>query len=452
MIPNPHNNASLIMGGFGTVAEGAKPFIEEMRTNQDFDLLSQQAMQLMEQGVSPQEAAARLKGGGAPPQGQPAPGGQRPGLVAPTVPVGTPQQPNIVPRTIGPSSPLQDRPQSQAPQGQSILGAPRPAVMPEMAQGGYAAPFTPRDTSPYGDMTQRQPLPTHQALSGAPGQGLTSVARSQPQAQGSQLYGVQGRITSRNLPLAQLMSQKIQQRDLANAKQQGALEALNLKANLDREKMTSRENIAVLNAQTRANVAGANIDKALQVAELTNDTDVFKALKSFDAQMAAIAERAARGDQQAQVAWARLQQNAPLLKATTQMYAALAKLKGTPFFEKSDQEEFDTVRGILTGLGGSGLYEAQVTVKPGEETTTTQPGPIPGLPEVGASTKTERGPAQIRVGPGAGQSSVSAGASSKGPASKPAGPPAPKTVVRTGTNKVTGKKVIVYSDGTREER
>lgn len=448
MIPNPHNNASLIMGGFGTVAEGAKPFIEEMRTNQDFDLLSQQAMQLMEQGVSPQEAAARLKGGGAPPQGQPAPGGQRPGLVAPTVPVGTPQQPNIVGRVVGPSSPMQDRPQppiaAQAappdpallsrPSGPSILGSPL-----EMNDPGYAPPQAP----------PRQPLrpPAQPAPAPAP---VAQVQQSQ--AQGSQLYGVQGRITSRNLPLAQLMSQRLQQRDLANAKQQGASEALNLKANLDREKMTSRENIAVLNAQTRANIAGAGIDKALQVAQLTKDTDVFEALLRHQDMEAAIAERAARGDQQAQVAWARLQQNAPLLKATTQMYAALAKLKGTPFFEKSDQEEFDTVRGILTGLGESGLYEAQVTVKPGEETTTTQPGPIPGLPEVGASTKTERGPAQIRVGPGAGQSSVSAGASSKGPASKPAGPPAPKTVVRTGTNKVTGKKVIVYSDGTREER
>lgn len=448
MIPNPHNNASLIMGGFGTVAEGAKPFIEEMRTNQDFDLLSQQAMQLMEQGVSPQEAAARLKGGGAPPQGQPAPGGQRPGLVAPTVPVGTPQQPNIVPRRIGPSSPLQDRPQPQAPQGQSILGAPRPAVMPEMAQGGYAAPFTPRDTSPYGDMTQRQPLPTHQALSGAPGQGLTSVARSQPQAQGSQLYGVQGRITSRNLPLAQLMSQKIQQRDLANAKQQGAMELAQQKQILEREKEQGRNDRALLAAETRANIAAAEIDKAIQLGNLSNDTNIMRALLGYKANIYATSERARLGDKNAELRGQMLQMMAPAIKVAAQSLGSARALAGAMPNEENkrrvleEQARFDA----LMSLGAN--LEAKSDIIPGDEETVTTPGAFGVFPD---KTETRVGPPSAKATPTGGPGVVVAPPPGA-PAPKPASQPAPKTVVRTGTNKVTGKKVIVYSDGTREER
>jgi len=440
MIPNPHNNASLIMGGFGTVAEGAKPFIEEMRTNQDFDLLSQQAMQLMEQGVSPQEAAARLRGGAN--GGIQASGGQRPGLTAPQVRVGTPMQPNVVGNVVGPSSPLQDRPQAQAPQAQSILGAPRPAVSGpsilgsplEMNDPGYAAPQPP----------PRQPLRPPVQTAPAP---VQMAQAAQPQAQPSQLYGVQGRITSRNLPLAQMMSQRLQQRDLASAKQQGALEATQQKATLEREKEQGRNDRALLAAETRANIAAAEIDKALQLGELTNDTNVMRALLGYKAAMLATSERARLGDRNADLRGQMLQMMAPAVKVAAQSLGSARALAGAMPTEENnrrvleEQARFDA----LMSLGAN--LEAKSDIIPGDEQTVTTPGAFGVFPD---KTEKKVGPPSAKATPTGGPGVVVS--PPKGPAPKPPGQPAQKTVVRTGTNKATGKKVILYSDGTREER
>lgn len=392
----------LVTGGFGTLGQGVGAGAEGVVTQMDYDKLAQYVDSLFKQGVSPQQAVQLVNQrfpGAAQGGGSASPGvGNLPAAPRPNVP-GI-NQPNVVPQMIGPSSPMQtpgaglgtlaapqQAPQSAPPQqpqdprltsrpsGNRIVGSPL-----ELNGAEPDAPTPYPESAPQRQAPQAQPQNRMQQASAAPSQA--------PQQQ-----SFAGRITPRNMPLAQLILQQRQAQGAQQVEMAKASATNDLRQSIEGMKEQGRNDRTVFNAGARAALKEADINSAMQVAQLNNDTRVLGILSNFKAAMARISQMAADRTQEGEQFRAKLAQNDQVLKAFTQRYGAAVNSYATlPSAETQRAlEETDTMfKAWVETLYG-------VSVTPGKKTTKETPGSIipPALPK----TETTKTPPQVTVKP-----------------------------------------------------
>lgn len=388
----------LVTGGFGDLGQAAGAGLNEYTTQMDYDKLAQYVDSLFKQGVSPQQAVQLVNQrfpGAAQGGGSASPGvGSLPAAPRPNVP-GI-NQPNVVPQTIGPSS------QMQTPGGFGTLGAPQqapqqaaPAPMGAQSARGPVdnsmLQTSPGRSPPQMQLAQENPPQAESYAQGRPQNRMqqTSAAPSQAPQQPS----MAGVITPRNMPLAQLILQQRQ----AQAAQQTEVAKVNatndLRQSIEGMKEQGRNDRTVFNAGAKAALQEADINAAMQVAQLNNDTRVLGILSNFKAAMARIGQMAADRTQEGEQFRQKLAQNDQVLKAFTQRYGAAVNGYATlPSAETQRAlEETDTMfKAWVETLYG-------VSVTPGKKTTKETPGSIipPALPK----TETTKTPPQVTVKP-----------------------------------------------------
>lgn len=386
----------LVTGGFGDLGQAAGAGLNEYTTQMDYDKLASEVDALFRQGASPQQAKQiltqkypQLAGGSASPGA-----GNLPAAPRPNVP-GI-NQPNIVPNTIGPSS------QMQTPGGLGTLGAPQQAPQQAApAPMGAQSARGPVDDSMLQPSPGRSP-PQMQLAQENPPQA-ESYAQRQPQnrmqqtsaapSQAPQQPSMAGVITPRNMPLAQLILQQRQAQAAQQTEMAKANATNDLRQSIEGMKEQGRNDRTVFNAGAKAALKEADIDAAMQVAQLNNDTRVLGILSNFKAAMARIGQMAADRTQEGEQFRQKLAQNDQVLKAFTQRYGAAVNGYATlPSAETQRAlEETDTMfKAWVETLYG-------VSVTPGKKTTTTTPGSIipPALPK----TETTKTPPQVTVKP-----------------------------------------------------
>ncbi len=388
----------LVTGGFGDLGQAAGAGLNEYTTQMDYDKLAQYVDSLFKQGVSPQQAVQLVNQrfpGAAQGGGSASPGvGSLPAAPRPNVP-GI-NQPNVVPQTIGPSS------QMQTPGGFGTLGAPQqapqqaaPAPMGAQSARGPVddsmLQTSPGRSPPQMQLAQENPPQAESYAQGRPQNRMqqTSAAPSQAPQQPS----MAGVITPRNMPLAQLIlqqrqAQAAQQTEVAKANATNDLRQL-----IEGMKEQGRNDRTVFNAGAKAALQEADINAAMQVAQLNNDTRVLGILSNFKAAMARIGQMAADRTQEGEQFRQKLAQNDQVLKAFTQRYGAAVNGYATlPSAETQRAlEETDTMfKAWVETLYG-------VSVTPGKKTTKETPGSIipPALPK----TETTKTPPQVTVKP-----------------------------------------------------
>lgn len=388
----------LVTGGFGDLGQAAGAGLNEYTTQMDYDKLAQYVDSLFKQGVSPQQAVQLVNQrfpGAAQGGGSASPGvGSLPAAPRPNVP-GI-NQPNVVPQTIGPSS------QMQTPGGFGTLGAPQqapqqaaPAPMGAQSARGPVddsmLQTSPGRSPPQMQLAQENPPQAESYAQGRPQNRMqqTSAAPSQAPQQPS----MAGVITPRNMPLAQLIlqqrqAQAAQQTEVAKANATNDLRQL-----IEGMKEQGRNDRTVFNAGAKAALKEADINAAMQVAQLNNDTRVLGILSNFKAAMARIGQMAADRTQEGEQFRQKLAQNDQVLKAFTQRYGAAVNGYATlPSAETQRAlEETDTMfKAWVETLYG-------VSVTPGKKTTKETPGSIipPALPK----TETTKTPPQVTVKP-----------------------------------------------------
>lgn len=205
-----------------------------------------------------------------------------------------------------------------------------------------------------------------------------------------------GLITPRNLPLAQLIMQQRQQERTQAAMQERVNTQSATKTGVESMKEQGRNERTVYNAEARAELRKADIDKAIEIAQLNNDTRVLGILKGFDAQMARLREKAAERGEKGEQFRAKLGQNDAVLKAFTQRYGSAVNAYSqlpSPETQKALEETDVMFKSWVESLYG-------VSVTPGTKKTVEEPGSIipPQLPK----TTTVKTPPTATVKSGAG--------------------------------------------------
>lgn len=397
----------------GQLGQAAGAGVEGYLTQRDNERL-QQAYAALEAGQPPELVAEAFKSGRPIPTGVPGQGGVP--SPAPSINVPQMQQPNVVGRVIGPSSPL------------GGLAGPPPQVQytgdsftprqPEMAQSapGQSAPQQMLQRAP--QQPQPQPQPQAQTRISQP------APQAAPQQQGGGMAQFMGAVTPRNMPLAQMMLQNRQQRQAQQVELAKARETSDLRASIEGMRDARQRDIAEANNETRAAIAEAQIKAGTERAQLTNNTNVMRILTQAQTAYRAIEARIANDQSDDATARARLKQDADLLKATT-AYFAIASRSADEIPSPENTARQNAAEAALKALLASGGYDGRgVEVTPGETTVTKVPG-IGGT-SIGETTKKTTGAPSARV---------------TRPGASPAPTPAPQSDTVTVTRKADGKSV-----------
>ena len=417
----------LVTGGFGDLGQAAGAGLNEYTTQMDYDKLAGEVDALFRQGASPQQASQILSqkypqwGGGQPGgaggMGQP-PRPNVPGM----------NQPNVVPQMIGPSSqmqtpgggygtlgapqqaPQQSAPPQQPPQDPRL--ASRPAgnrILGSPLELNGVAPDAP---TPYPETAPRQAQPQNrmQQTSGAPSQA--------PQQPG----GMGGLITPRNMPLAQMIFQQRQKDASSEARLQGIERQLAVRQAVEGMKEEGRNSRAVFNAGARAALKEADLDAAIQTAQLRNDTQVLAILSGLKAAMARVGESAADRAQRGEQFDDRMEKDDQVLKVLTQTLG-----NGLDSYSRMPDNVAKEQLGQASAAYIEYMKTKGVSITPGSKKTEQVPGQF-----FGTNEKTTKTPPAAAVKP-------------------PTGPKPEKVVKRTGINQKTGKRITEYTDGTRKE-
>lgn len=424
----------LVTGGFGDLGQAAGAGLNEYTTQMDYDKLAGEVDALFRQGASPQQASQILS------QKYPQLGGGQPGGAGgmgqpprPNVP--GMNQPNVVPQMIGPSSQMQtpgggygtlgapqQAPQQSAPPQQPYptVGQTSPAMERWLAAGDESRStprnpgMIPQDQTPiaYPETAPRQAQPQNrmQQTSGAPSQA--------PQQPG----GMGGLITPRNMPLAQMIFQQRQKDASSEARLQGIERQLAVRQAVEGMKEEGRNSRAVFNAGARAALKEADLDAAIQTAQLRNDTQVLAILSGLKAAMARVGESAADRAQRGEQFDDRMEKDDQVLKVLTQTLG-----NGLDSYSRMPDDVAKEQLGQASAAYIEYMKTKGVSITPGSKKTEQVPGQF-----FGTNEKTTKTPPAAAVKP-------------------PTGPQPEKVVKRTGTDKNTGKRITEYTDGTRKE-
>ena len=436
----------LMVGGMGTlgkaVGEGVEGYLTERDLNslrsvnpagagggqQGQDPMVQQVLELARQGVDPRTAVQHI-------------------MEQRKLGVRGVNQPQIVPQSIGPSAQM---PMPGAGGGLGSLGAQPPAPPQANPQQPYQ---TVGQTSPAMERmfaavdesrsTPRQPgmIPGDQTVEEYPqtpvqgrpqnriGQTQSTQSPAQPPAEGPLAgFGVSGRITQRNLPLAQLMMQQRSKEAASEARLGGIERQLQVRQEIEADKEAGKDRRQAAALANRAEIAQLDSDTRTQLGQLKNDTDIFRVLQQRAAAMAAIGQRAAQSGDELEFKREKSGSDGELVKALTKVYtASMQSAAALPTGERKAAEE---KAGAMYQQALKQIYGMELTG--GGETTTVTPGFF------GGTAKTEKIPFGAK-GPTKGAAPTPAKSSAQG-----------KKVVKTQTNAATGQKRIIYDDGSVE--
>lgn len=417
----------LVTGGFGDLGQAAGAGLNEYTTQMDYDKLAGEVDALFRQGASPQQASQILtqkypqlgggQPGGAGGMGQP-PRPNVPGM----------NQPNVVPQMIGPSS------QMQTPGGgYGTLGAPQQA--PQQSAPPQQPPQDPRLASrPSGNRILGSPLELNGVAPDAPiAYPETAPRQAQPQNRMQQTGGAPsqapqqpggmgGLITPRNMPLAQMIFQQRQKDASSEARLQGIERQLAVRQAVEGMKEEGRNSRAVFNAGARAALKEADLDAAIQTAQLRNDTQVLAILSGLKAAMARVGESAADRAQRGEQFDDRMEKDDQVLKVLTQTLG-----NGLDSYSRMPDDVAKEQLGQASAAYIEYMKTKGVSITPGSKKTEQVPGQF-----FGTNEKTTKTPPAAAVKP-------------------PTGPKPEKVVKRTGINQKTGKRITEYTDGTRKE-
>lgn len=428
----------LVTGGFGDLGQAAGAGLNEYTTQMDYDKLAQYVDSLFKQGVSPAQAVQLVNQrfpGAAQGGGQP---GQAPAPAAPRPQVPGLNQGNVVmdavpmrgANPLGSLGAPQQAPQQSAPPQQPYptVGQTSPAMERWLAAGDESRstprnPGTiPQDQTPiaYPETAPRQAQPQNrmQQTSGAP---------SQAPQQGAQ--GMAGLITPRNMPLAQMLLQ--QQTSRANAQAAGNAKTQVAGTNLERDriKQEGRMEVERFKADARAGIVSAQLQAKLQQFDAQNQTDIWQSLLDYNAKRAAISQSGLNAATRNNVLLELYKSNNNLLGRIGMMRGMDPELDAQIDKAQADQDALKLVVGGVQNVPGP---DVKVPGSPGVN--------VPIIGNVGGTPDTTKPgkPSSVIKGPGKKEE-------------KKDDVKTTKTVVKTQTNSVTGKKRVVYSDGTTED-
>lgn len=411
-------------GGFGDLGQAAGAGLNEYTTQMDYDKLAQFVNEAMQRGVPPQQAAQQaaqafpgLMGG----QG----GGQsqRPGLQVPQM-----TQPNVVPNTIGPSSPVQGGGMGG---GMGSLGAPQgaPPQQPQDYTVGQTSPGLERFYAA-GDATRSQPRPlgteprdqTPLEYPETPGAGQrlpqrqiqqTSAAPSQPGRAPAQ--GMGGLVTPRNMPLFQVLMQRQAQKDSQQVEMRKAEETAGLRRDVEGMKDKTRRDIADANIASREAVAQLNAGVKTELGQVKNDTDVLRILTNRKNVLDALGAKAELAGDDLEFRKQKSESDNGVLKVLAGVYqASMNAAANMPAKDRKAAEE----RARL-------LYERGVDA-------------VTGMRVTGGETVTEPTPGIFGTGIGAGEKKTKTPLGVEGP-TKPIGPGGKSSETVTVVRKSDGK-------------
>jgi len=310
MIPQPYNDAGLIMQGFSTLGQGAGQFAEQQRQtalqNAPIDpqleafarARMRQAVERINAGGDPRVEAANykqdlaniLKGG--------------PGMQAPQV-----NMPDIVGRTVGPSSPMQGAGQAPPTQQSAFSGEMPPKQMsvglpPQTDMSGNTVSFPQQAPQP-------QPQPQRQAPQPAPqGQRINQTAAPQ------QSVAPQGRMTQRQFDDFAKLNPQFQSMDqIEMTRQSGA----------NKMAVAEQNNIARAMMQ-QAREAGLDERASASLVLKAQQIEAISGVKVFDIMMRLRGLNATLGSRE-RVAALNRDQRLQYAKLYQRMFADAAKAK-----------------------------------------------------------------------------------------------------------------------------
>lgn len=422
----------LVTGGFGDLGQAAGAGLNEYTTQMDYDKLAQYVDSLFKQGVSPQQAVQLVNQrfpGAAQGGGSASPGvGNLPAPQAPRPQVPGLNQGSVVMNAVpmqganplGSLGASQQAPQQTvpAPMGAQSARGPVDAAMLQTSPGRPPPQTQLAQENPPQAESYAQPQPQNRMQQ-------TSAVPSQAPQQPS----MAGVITPRNMPLAQLLLQQQTNRVNAAASANAKTQVAGTNMERDRLKAADRMELEKFKADARAGIVSAQLQAKLQQFDAQNQTDIWQSLLDYNAKRAAIAQSGANAQTRNNVLLELYKSNNNLLGRIGAMRGLDPELDAQIDKAQADQDALKLVVGGVQNVPGP---DVKVPGSPGVNVPII--GNVGGTP---ATTKPGK-PSSVIKGPGKKEE-------------KKDDVKTTKTVVKTQTNSVTGKKRVVYSDGTTED-